>query len=982
MSSRNPRYTLRRSITWWYRPLPRWAEVTLLLLILALAACFRLYQIGQEPPGPHYDESAAALDTLDVLAGRHMVFSPRSYGREMLFVYVAAPLVALLGPSRLAIRLPTALIGVLTVLATYLLVRELFDEEDRRQAQWTALLAALFLALSFWHMALNHLSFRANYLPLTEVLCFLFLWRAVRTERLGAYVASGFFLGLSLHTYTSARFVPIVLSVFFLTLLLTRSGRVLIISRWRHWLLLAFVALLVFAPLLLHFLAHPEDLFLRAKGVSIFSSHLHQGDFGGLVVRSVLGNLGLFGFRGDENWLYNIPGRPGLDPVQAVLFWIGAILCLIRWRRPRYLFLLVWWLVMLLPSILAPDPIPHSLRAIGTLPVACILSALALTDLASVLAQRFHRFRTFVPLVLLVVLPLYLAWAGYNTWHSYFDVWLPHEQVYYAYYGHMADLAEQINRDTDPEAVYIFPVNFDRRGEAYSEYTLELLHQGPVPFRYIVADDTTVAHDLTDICAGKSRVHLIVWTHGEHVDADPRQGLSFFLEKLGRQIEERVFRGYRIVTYELPSAAVDFAPVDFFAAHASFGDELELTAQAHDPSTPSGETAWVALRWQVGQMMDHDYKASLRLLDAQGHLVGQSDAWLLSNEHRTTSRWEPGQVVTTYHLLSNLPATMPGTYQLDLILYDPESSRQIQVVDEGDVPIGDKLTLGTLEVGRPWRWGAAEPKSTLDAARLASDLELVGYDLDREHFSPGETIHLALYWHALGEIAHDYSVIVQLVGKQGKVVAEWTEKPILSTVLWQTGDLWRDWHDLRLSSDMQSGEFQLAVRLAGAEARDPAEATLGQVEVQGRARTFQVPAIDHALVAQLGERIRLLGYDLGEEQIAAGGILHLTLYWQALAECDVSYTVFTHLLDENSRIWGQKDNPPGRGALPTTGWVPGEVIVDEYEIQVNANAPSGEYLVKVGMYEAATGQRLPISDQAGKALGDHILLDTSVVVTR
>ena len=81
-----------------------------------------------------------------------------------------------------AIRLPIALIGVLTVLATYLLVRELFDEEDRRQAQWTALLAALFLALSFWHMVLNHLSFRANYLPLTEVLCFLFLWRAVRTD--------------------------------------------------------------------------------------------------------------------------------------------------------------------------------------------------------------------------------------------------------------------------------------------------------------------------------------------------------------------------------------------------------------------------------------------------------------------------------------------------------------------------------------------------------------------------------------------------------------------------------------------------------------------------------------------------------------------------------------------------------------------------------------------------------------------------------
>jgi len=64
---------------------------------------------------------------------------------------------------------------------------------------------ALFLALSFWHLVLNHLGFRANYLPLTEILCFLFLFRALRTGRLSGYVLSGFFLGLSLHTYTAAR---------------------------------------------------------------------------------------------------------------------------------------------------------------------------------------------------------------------------------------------------------------------------------------------------------------------------------------------------------------------------------------------------------------------------------------------------------------------------------------------------------------------------------------------------------------------------------------------------------------------------------------------------------------------------------------------------------------------------------------------------------------------------------------------------------
>jgi len=214
---------LRRWAIWWRRPLPPWQELTLLLLILAVASGFRLYRIGQVPPGPHYDEAAAILDAQDVLAGHHMVVSPRSYGREALFVYVAAPLVATLGPTRLAVRLPTAIVGILTVLATYLLARELFGAKDRRLGQWTALLSAAFLAVSFWHLTLNHLAFRANYLPLVEVLCFLFLWRAIRTRRVRDFVLSGLFLGLSLHTYSSARFVPFVLVAFFAVLLMMRK---------------------------------------------------------------------------------------------------------------------------------------------------------------------------------------------------------------------------------------------------------------------------------------------------------------------------------------------------------------------------------------------------------------------------------------------------------------------------------------------------------------------------------------------------------------------------------------------------------------------------------------------------------------------------------------------------------------------------------------------------------------------------------------
>ena len=70
-----------------------------------------------------------------------------------------------------------------------------------------------------------------------------------------------------------------------------------------------------------------------------------------------------------------------------------------------------------------------------------------------------------------------------------------------------------------------------------------------------------------------------------------------------------------------------------------------------------------------------------------------------------------------------------------------------------------------------------------------------------------------------------------------------------------------------------------------------------------------------------------------------------------------------------------------KGTYPTTGWVEDEVITDEYEIVVQSDAPPGEYQIEVGMYDAATGQRLPIFDEGGTRLpGDRILLDQVITV--
>jgi hypothetical protein len=106
----------------------------------------------------------------------------------------------------------------------------------------------------------------------------------------------------------------------------------------------------------------------------------------------------------------------------------------------------------------------------------------------------------------------------------------------------------------------------------------------------------------------------------------------------------------------------------------------------------------------------------------------------------------------------------------------------------------------------------------------------------------------------------------------------------------------------------------------------------------------------------------------------------LTLYWQSLANMETSYTVFTHLIDQDERIMGQQDNPPVSGLYPTTKWTPGEKVVDRYEITTGPEIPPGEYSIEIGLYEPDSGERLPVLDVMGLPQDSRVILDKVRVI--
>jgi hypothetical protein len=283
-----------------------------------------------------------------------------------------------------------------------------------------------------------------------------------------------------------------------------------------------------------------------------------------------------------------------------------------------------------------------------------------------------------------------------------------------------------------------------------------------------------------------------------------------------------------------------------------------------------------------------------------------------------------------------------------------------------------------MEIVRPLVSGRVEPEASVEdeEGEVAGRIKLLGYDMPRRELSPGDELSVALYWQATEDVDRDYDLALQLTDGQALVWAEELDAPVYGscqTVGWIKGETVKDWHDLRLPTDMAQGRYQVSVLVAeeGALLR---EIGLDEVLVKGRPRQFVIPEIQNPLEARLGQSVRFLGYDLSTREIGAGGNLQLTLYWQALAETGVSYTVFTHLLDADERVWGQMDSLPLRGEAPTTSWVTGEIIADQYDILVDPDAPPGTYVIEIGMYEASTGRRLAVVANGRREERDRILL--------
>jgi len=267
-------------------------------------------------------------------------------------------------------------------------------------------------------------------------------------------------------------------------------------------------------------------------------------------------------------------------------------------------------------------------------------------------------------------------------------------------------------------------------------------------------------------------------------------------------------------------------------------------------------------------------------------------------------------------------------------------------------------------------------------------IELVGYELSPRALKPGESVRPAFYWKALAKMYRSYALFIHLLGRDGQVVGRLDTIPYggrYSTLLWKPGEVFCDEYEVTISQDAAPSRGTVIVGFypwGEASSRLPAYSAEGQpigdhfslvpIKIAPAKPPSYTP--QYSLQVNFAGRIALIGYDLPRERIKAGETLHLTLYSQGQAEMDEDYTVFVHLLDEESQIVAQRDSQPQSGNYPTSIWDIDEVVKDEYEMALNPDTPSGRYRLEVGLYLLTTGERLPASVRGKRLPEDRILL--------
>ncbi len=404
-------------------------EVVLAFVVLACGVFMRCYGLDYFYGAVEQDEGQYGSEALRILQGErpNLFGSVWLFNLTAVFTYLMAGSMRLFGEDVVGLRLVPALMGSLSLVFVYLLVR-------RGWGAPAALAATSLVAVAPHHLFSSRIAIRDMVVLLLFIPAVLyFLYRALLWRRPFEYALAGVSLGVGLWLdyNNKAMILVLIIGAVFVYWFLTQKG-------WhREYLKIGLFCLGVVVVLLPVWVTlarmdgiRPEGGFLRGRlvlqapnlavaqqryGVSDpFHVFLHQ------VERNVFG----VNYYRDESFLTCYAGwlsrRPMVNSVVAVLFLVGLAYSVWRWRQPRYAFLLIAWAVGMQGGIWGDRPPKiHYLIAPALVPV-CAMAALGLVKMAGVIVRPLRLNTISKGILLGVIIAAVLGYIAYVDLSIYF----------------------------------------------------------------------------------------------------------------------------------------------------------------------------------------------------------------------------------------------------------------------------------------------------------------------------------------------------------------------------------------------------------------------------------------------------------------------------------------------------------------------------------------------------------------------------------
>lgn len=380
------------------------------VIIIVLAAVLRLYNLDKVPPGVNRDEASIGYTAYSLMHtakdeyGKFLPISFESFGdwKLPLYIYTTIPFVKIFGLSELAVRLPSAIAGVMSVVAIYYLAKLLFTSET------LALLASLVLAIMPWHIHISRVESEAITAVLFTILGSICYLLAIKKKSLMPLILSAIIFSLTYYTY-HGNHVFTSLLLFGLVLFYRQD----MVKIPRFWIAVGTGTILTLIILLATFSADHTKI----SGISIFgdptvihnqielprqehanpqslAARLTHNRFTYAVVTIFQNYLRSYGpdflfIKGGGNRAHNIEGYGNLHPIEAPLLLLG-IVWLISAFQKKEAKLVIWWLAIGAVAAAITKDAPHSNRMLAVVPALALSTAAGIHELIRLAPKKSY----------------------------------------------------------------------------------------------------------------------------------------------------------------------------------------------------------------------------------------------------------------------------------------------------------------------------------------------------------------------------------------------------------------------------------------------------------------------------------------------------------------------------------------------------------------------------------------------------------------